>query len=251
MRIVVADSDSLAGKLLKFALVEAGEQAVVCSDPADAIDQATGHGADVVLVNLDFDHGRGVTLCKYLRARSYVGPLLVWGERRREDVLQAYEFGVDDFIIEPFDPREAIARMRAVVRRFERFDSRRIGLLRVGSAELSVGKLSFRIAGGPEIQISPIETRILEVLMRNREIVLSPEALRRNVWDDEVDVGANRIQVYVMRLRRKIEPDPNNPTLIHTIRGLGYVFRVPSRQAEIRSNAQPECVADPAPFLPI
>lgn len=248
MRVVLADSDSLTGKLLRFALLEAGEQAVVCSDPADAIGQATGNGTDVVLVNLDFDRGRGTALCKYLRSQSYLGPVLMWGERRREDVLRAYDFGIDDFIVEPFDPREALARIRAVVRRFERFDSRRLGLVRVGTTELSVGKLSFRHAGRPEIRLSPIETRILEVLMRNREIVVSPETLRRHVWDDDDDGGANRVQVYVMRLRRKIEPDPGRPSLIHTVRGLGYVFRVPSQQADPPPQMRPLDVDDQTAF---
>ncbi len=227
MRVVIVDSESLTGRLLEFAIAEVGETVIVASDPMTALDQATGHGTDVVLINLDFDQGHGLGFCKFLRSRSYVGPMLMWGERRREEMLQAYDYGIDDFIIAPFDPREAIARIRAVVRRSERFDNRRLGLLRVGSAELSVGKLSFRMADNPGVALSPIETQILEVLMRNREVVVSPETLLRHVWASDDEAGTNRVQVYVMRLRRKIEPDPDNPILIHTVRGLGYVFRNP------------------------
>jgi len=248
VRVVVVDSDMLTGKLLKFALGDAGEQAVICNHPEEAIDQALGNGTNVVLVNLDFDGGRGLAMCKYLRSRSYFGPLLVWGERRREELLQAYEFGIDDFIIEPFDPREAIARIRAVARRYERFDTRRMGVLRVGPAELSVGKLTFRVGDGPEIRLSPIETRILEVLMRNRDVILSLETLHRNVWDDDDDAGANRVQVYVMRLRRKIEPDPNKPTLIHTIRGLGYVFRNPIKAVDAMHHLHIQSGDSHAPY---
>ena len=225
MRIVIADSGSIIGRLLQFALAESGENVTVATTPSVAIDQATGFGTDAVLVNADFDCGHGAALCTALRSRSYMGPLLVWGERRRESLLEAYDSGIDDFIIEPFDPREALARLRAVMRRFERFDNRRLGMLRVGAAELSVGKLTFRVSQGPEIPLSPVETRILEVLMRNRGVVLNPATLVRHVWDGDEAVGANRVQVYVMRLRRKIEPDPDIPRFIHTVRGLGYVFR--------------------------
>ncbi|MGA7671610.1 MAG: response regulator transcription factor [Nitrolancea sp.] len=248
MRIVVVDSDSLTGKLIEFALIEAGERVVVCIEPIDAINQATGNGTDVVLVNIDFDGARGPGFCRFLRSRSYRGPLLMWGERRREDLLQAYDFGIDDFIVEPFDPREAIARIRAVSRRFERFDNQRLGQIRVGSAELSVGRLSFRVANGPEIQLSPIETRILEILMRNREVVLSPETLLRAVWDSDHEAGTNRVQVYMMRLRRKIEPDPDNPVFIHTIRGLGYVFRISSESPAPPPEPHPHIIGSPLTF---
>ena len=236
MRIVIVDSNSLTGKLLEFALIEAGQSVLLARDPVTAFDHITGNGAEVLLVNLEFDGGRGLIFCKFLRSKSFLGPLLVWGERRREDLLQAYEYGIDDFIVEPFDPREALARIRAVVRRFERFDKQRLGLLRVGAAELSLGKLTFRVSDGPEISLSPIETRILEVLMRNRGVVVSSESLIRHVWDCDDDARTNRVQVYVMRLRRKIEPEPQNPRFIHNARGLGYVFRTPQESEDLFVN---------------
>ncbi len=236
MRVLIVGCGSMTSRLLEFALGEAGETVSVAADSATAVDAAIGNGADAVIVNMEFDGGHGSKFCTLLRSKGYIGPLLVWGERRREQVLKAYESGIDDFVIEPFDPREVIARLRAVSRRYEQFDAQRMGLLRVGSAELSVGKLTFKVSGKHDIPLSPVETRILEVLMHNRGIVLNPLTLARHVWGTDEHVATNRVQVYIMRLRRKIEPDPNSPRFIHTIRGLGYLFRDEEEQRRDSSS---------------
>ncbi|MGA7673383.1 MAG: response regulator transcription factor [Nitrolancea sp.] len=227
MRVIIIDSGSVTGKLLQYVFTESGATAILATSIPTAFDEVVDRGANAVLVNAEFNEMRGVDLCRDLRAESYNGPLLIWGERRKDEILLAYEFGVDDHIAEPFDPVEAVARVEAVIRRCKRLDDHTLGLLRVGDAELSIGKLTFQSAGREAVPLTPIEMRILEYLMRNSRIVISPEALLRWAWGSDVESDSNRVHVYMMRLRRKIEQDRSRPEYIHTVRGVGYTFRPP------------------------
>lgn len=227
MRVIIVDSGTMTGKLLQFVFTESGSTAVLATSMPMAFDEVIDRGANAVIINSEFNEMRGCELCRDLRAESYNGPLLIWGERRKEEILLAYEFGVDDYIAEPFDPIEVVARVEAVIRRCKRLDDHTLGVLRAGDAEISIGKLTFQAAGRPPVPLTPIEMRILEYLMRNSRIVISPDALLRWAWGTDVESDSNRVHVYMMRLRRKIERDRFHPEYIHTVRGIGYTFRPP------------------------
>lgn len=227
MRIVIIDNDSLSGKLLRFVFTERGDTAVIASGVDEAFDEVIDRGANAVLVNSQFKHGSGVEFCRDLRAESFNGPLLVWGERKLEDIMVAYNFGIDDYLAEPVDPIEAVARVDAVIRRCKRIDDQLLGMLRVGDAELSIGKLTFKAGDQPPVSLTPIEMRILECLMRNSRIVVGVDTVLRWAWGYDVETDSNRVHVYMMRLRRKIEKDRSLPQYIHTVRGVGYTFRPP------------------------
>ncbi|CCF84122.1 response regulator transcription factor [Nitrolancea hollandica] len=232
MRIVVVDPDTMVGKLLRFVLGQAGyDNVVLARNSAEAIPAVAGRETDAVLMEVDLPDGDGFQLCKGLRERRYHGPIIFVSQRREtKDKVRAFKSGADDYIVEPFDPAELVARVEAVTRRYKQADQQALGtLLRVGDAELSIAELTFRSSGRPPVLLTPTEMRILECLMRNSQVTISRDTLIERTWGYEFVGESNRVDVYIRRLREKIEREPGRPEYIHTIRGIGYVFRAPAR----------------------
>lgn len=232
MRIVVVDPDIMVGKLLRFVLGQAGyDNVVLARNSAEAIPAVAGRETDAVLMEVDLPDGDGFQLCKALRESRYNGPVIFVTQRRdTKDKVRAFRSGADDFIVEPFDPAELVARVEAVTRRYKQADHQAQGtVLRVGDAELSIAELMFQSSGGAPILLTPTEMRILECLMRNSQVTISRERLIERTWGYEFVGESNRVDVYIRRLREKIEREPGRPEYIHTIRGIGYVFRSPAR----------------------
>lgn len=227
MRIVVVNADGMMAKLLRFVLNESGHDVVVARTAQVALDEVIGRETDAVLLEVDLPDLDGYELCKELRSRKFTGPILFVTEHREtRDKLRAFNYGADDYIVEPFDPQELTARVEVVSRRCNRTDRQPLGtILKVGDAELSIGELSFRLNGQTKVLLTPTEMRLLECLMRNEGITISRDTLIDRTWGYDYIGDSNRVDVYVARLRKKIEPDPGKPQYLHTVRGIGYVFR--------------------------
>lgn len=232
MRIVVVDPDQMSGKLLNFVLTDAGHEVALAKNATEALGEIVGRETDAVLIEADLP-GPGLDghdLCKELRARRYNGPLLFVTQRREtRDKLRAFDYGADDYIVEPFDALELVARVHSVARRFRNADYQALGtVLKAGDAELSIGELTFRIEGREPAVLTPTEMRMLECLMRNNNITISRETLIERTWGYDFLGDSNRVDVYIRRIRKKVELDPAQPEYLHTVRGLGYVFRPPA-----------------------
>lgn len=239
MRIVVVDPAEWSAKMLSFVLAEAGHTVHTAHSGMDAIEAVVGQDTGAVLLEADLPDIDGADLCKELRAQRYTGPIIFvshLGSTR--DKLRAFNHGADDFIVEPFDPAELVARLEAVARRAKQADGYARGMvLHVGDVELSIGELTVRIGSHSTVRLTPTEMRILEYLMRNANITISRETLIERTWGFEVWGETNRVDVYVSRLRKKIERDPAKPEYLQTVRGIGYVFRAPSHATLGRSAA--------------
>lgn len=231
MRIVVIDPEDMTAKLLGFVLGEAGHEVVLTSSAFEALAEVASQNTDAVLLESELPDMSGWDLCKELRARRYNGPVIFVTHRSEtRDKLRAFDHGADDFIVEPFDPLELMARVEAVARRCRQADYQALGtVLKVGDVELSIGDLTLRIGDQPPVLLTPTEMRMLECLMRNAEITISRETLIVRTWGYDFVGESNRVDVYVSRLRKKIERDPAEPEYLHTVRGIGYVFRAPAR----------------------
>ena len=236
MRIVVVEPERIAGKVLEFVLNDAGHEVALARDAAGALDAVVGRETDAVLLPTELPRPGpdGYALCQELRARRYAGPLLFVSPRRETaDKVRAFDVGADDYLVAPFDPLELIARVLAIVRRYRAHDRQGLGtVLRVGDAELSLGELTFRREGRAPETLTPVEMRLLECLMRNQQITIGRDTLIERVWGFDYLGDSNRVDVYIRRIRTKVEDRPDRPTYLHTVRGLGYVFRAPA-QAEL------------------
>lgn len=230
LRVVVVHPEPMAGKLLRFVLGEAGHTVALATNASEAYDAVIGRETDAVLLEADLPGRDGYEVCKELRARRYAGPIIfVTPRRETRDKVRAFEHGADDYVVEPFDPLELIARLHCVTRRYRQVDFQGLGtLIKVGAAELSIGELTLRVAGRAPVVLTPTEMRMLECLMRNSHITISRDTLIERTWGYDFLGDSNRVDVYVRRLRKKVERDPAAPEYLHTVRGLGYVFRAPA-----------------------
>ncbi len=218
-------------KLLRFVLCEAGHEVVLAETGEEALAAVVGQETGAVVLELDLLDQDGLEVCKGLRGSRYTGPLLVVTKRHTmADRLQAFAAGADDVIVDPFHPAELVARVEAISRRYQRTDYQALGMiLKAGDAELCLSELSFRGAGREPVLLTPTELRLLECLMRNQEIVMRRETLTERTWGYDAFEESNRLEVYIRRLRKKIEWNPEQPEYIHTMRGIGYVFRASKR----------------------
>ena len=232
MRVVVVDPDRMTSKLLHFVLTDAGHDVAMAKNAAEGLNEVIGRETDAVILEADLPGPGldGYELCKELRARRYNGPILFVTQRRETaDKLRAFDYGADDYILEPFDALELVARVHSVARRFRNADYQALGtVLKAGDAELSIGELTYRLEGRPPAILTPTEMRMLECLMRNSNITISRETLIERTWGYDFIGDSNRVDVYIRRIRKKVELDPALPEYLHTVRGLGYVFRPPA-----------------------
>lgn len=231
MRVVIIDPDEMNGKLLQYALNLVGHKDVaLVREPFAAIALATGQETDAVVLDSALPGVHAWDICKELRGRRYAGAIMVMAEEATtQDKLRCFANGADDFLVEPFAPRELIARLDAEVRRCKQADLQAMGtVLKVGDAELSVGQLTYQVGNEPSVRLTPTEMRILECLMRNSAVAINRTTLIERAWESDDLHYTNRVEVYIRRLREKIEQDPSNPRYLHTVRGIGYMFRPPS-----------------------
>jgi two-component system, OmpR family, response regulator RegX3 len=247
-RVVVVDNDVVTSKVMTLVLTEAGLEA-----NATRVDENTGHdiaqnNPDLVVIDVELNGTGGIEFCKSLRSSGYMGPVIFTSTRRDVEIkLKAFEIGADDFIVKPFDPLEFVARVQSVIRRSRLSIQNCQGtIVQVEDAELHVGKLTYKSDTVQPIVLTPTEMKILECLMRNHDITISRSTLIERVWGYDFLGDTNRIDVYIRRIRRKIEVDPAYPQYLHTVRGLGYVFR--AKGSDDRTGSEIDTSPD-APVL--
>lgn len=237
-RILVVEDDPITAKVICHILGEEGFATAAVSTGSEA--RATmehGHPS-LVLLDVGLPDMDGFTLALELRANHFRGPIVfVTGRGSLTDKLRGFEIGADDYVLKPIEPLELVARLNGVLRRFEAAQSRGLASrLRVDDAELVIGEMTYSSAVVSDVALAPTELRLLDCLMRNARIVISRELLIERVWGFDSLSDTNRVDVYIRRLRRKIERDPNNPKYLHTVRGVGYVFRPEPERAELAAH---------------
>ncbi len=226
-RILVVDDDSLRCKMLSFVLVDAGYEASILGDCRTVNHYLQQNTVDLILLDLSLPFGGGLGLCAQLRRDHGDIPVILISERvGTTDLVRGFNQGADDYITRPYEPAELLARAQAVLRRYRLIERHLFGaLVKVGETSLDLGRLSFTAASGHSVIVTPTEMRILECLMRSANAVISREKLIVETWGYDSDSADNRVDVYIRRLRRKIESHPKDRHLIRTVRGIGYVFQ--------------------------
>ena len=173
-------------------------------------------GFDLLLVDMSLRDGDGFGVCAAAGQRD-VPVIFLTANSDENSVVSGLDMGAADYITKPFRPRELVSRIRSVLRR-----SGRDTVVHLQNAAVDTEK-GIVTKNGAEIPLSALEYRLLQVFVNNRGRLLSRDRLLEEIWDAAGDfVNDNTLTVYIKRLREKIEDDPQNPTIIRTVRGLGY-----------------------------
>lgn len=224
--LIIEDDPSLA-KMTEALLADRGYHTTVLDDPRIVGSFIKDHSIDLVLLDAVLPYIDGYTLCGAIRREHPDIPVIFVSARcLLEDKLAGYNKGADDYITKPFDPNVLLIRMEAVLRRYRRGERDAPSVIvNVGETSLDIGRLQFRASSCRAISLTYTETKILECLMRNPNVTIPRERLIDWTSGHNSAGTSNRIDVYVRRLRKKIEKNPDEPDFIHTVRGKGYIFR--------------------------
>ncbi|HEX8959491.1 MAG TPA: response regulator transcription factor [Solirubrobacterales bacterium] len=219
-RVLVVEDDEDIADVLRRSLRNEGYEVRTSADGVEALDVAAGFVPDLVVLDLGLPRLDGVEVCRRLRADSDVPILMLTARAETEDRVGGLDSGADDYLVKPFERRELLARIRALLRRRPPR----------GSASLSVGDLSLNPdtrevrRNSREVELTNREFELLEYLMRNERLVISRERLLDEVWGYDPMAATNTIDVFISNLRRKLEAG-GEPRLLHTKRGAGYVLK--------------------------
>jgi DNA-binding response OmpR family regulator len=224
MKMLIVDDDLVLADVVAFTLRRAGFEIIMAHDGQSALDLWQAESPDLIILDLNLPKLDGLTVCQRIRDQSDT-PIIILSVRDEEDdVVRGLELGADDYIVKPFSPRQLVARAQALLRRAGAPPaSTSSGPLTVGDLTLDVSRCEVNRHDQPTAHLTRLECRLLEILMLNSDQVLSADTLIDYVWGPE---GGDRgmLKQLIYRLRRKIEPDPSNPSYLETVPGIGYTL---------------------------
>ncbi|HEX9015682.1 MAG TPA: response regulator transcription factor [Chloroflexota bacterium] len=243
MYVLVVDDDPLISKMVKFLLSEEGYEVGTSSSAQAAFALLEKRQPDLFILDVNMPQMDGFEVCKRLRnINADAAILFLTGRSDMADKLSGLQIGADDYLVKPFEPAELVARVKALMRRYQRTrEAPHESNVKVGNVELQVSDLKLVMAnrnGGKAVSLTPTEMKLLRSLMINAGHVVSRDTLLDAIWGYGVSAGDSQIiDVYIRRIRKKIEDDPSNPTFIESVRGSGYKFSMPSGSGGIGKAA--------------
>jgi DNA-binding response OmpR family regulator len=238
-RALLIDDHPLDRKILRDALAHVGFAVEEAADGASGLRLLYASRPDIVVLDVLMPVMDGWAVCERVRELSDVPIIMLTSLDREEEMIRGLELGADDFVSKPVSPRHLVARVRALLRRARAADSTTRELF-YDDGTLTVNVAAHRVArSGEPIALTPTEFRLLVALVEAPGRVHPYAALLSSVWGPEYVDDVDFLRVYVRRLRKKLEPDPERPRWIVTERGFGYRFAgaaetlaTPVRQAQ-------------------
>jgi two-component system response regulator RegX3 len=223
-RILIVEDEPSLSEPLAFLLRREGYDIEVTEDGRSALAAFDRAGADLVLLDLMLPGLSGTEVCRELRAQSSVPIIMLTAKDSEVDIVVGLELGADDYVTKPYSSRELLARIRAVLRRRSEVDETDDhGVVEVGTVRMDTERHSVSVRG-TEVAMPLKEFELLELLMRNAGRVLTRGQLIDRVWGSDYFGDTKTLDVHIKRIRSKIEDEPSDPTLLLTVRGLGYRF---------------------------
>jgi len=222
-RILIVEDETSLSDPLAYLLTREGYETTVAADGLAALTEFDRSGTDLVLLDLMLPGLAGTEVCRELRQRSSVPIIMLTAKDSEVDIVVGLELGADDYVTKPYSTRELLARIRAVLRRQTDGGDLDDAVLTVGAVRMDVEKHQVTV-GGAVVPMPLKEFELLELLLRNAGRVLTRGQLIDRVWGADYFGDTKTLDVHVKRIRSKIEPDPGNPRMLVTVRGLGYRF---------------------------
>ncbi len=208
---------------LKYNMLKEGYTVFAAGDGAEGLDIARREKPDLIILDVMLPSISGFEVCRILRKEMSVPILMLSARADETDKVVGLDIGADDYVTKPFNLRELLARVRALLRRSETSESREESraILKTGDVEIDASRHRVSKAG-KTLDLTPKEFDLLAYLARNKGLVLSRDQLLEKVWGYDFPGDTRTVDVHVRWLREKVEDDPNVPKLLVTVRGVGY-----------------------------
>lgn len=216
--VLVVDDDSALAEMLELVLRQEGFNTAWCANGSRALATFKEHLPQIVLLDIMLPGKDGIEVCKQIRGESGVPIIMLTARSETNDVVRGLEAGADDYVSKPFKVKELLARIKA---RLRNQDDVRKDLLKIGDLEINTQSHIVK-RGEEEIGLTPLEFDLLVALASKPGQVLSRQKLLEDVWGYRNAADTRLVNVHVQRLRSKVEPDPENPVIVVTVRGVGY-----------------------------
>ena len=233
--VLVVDDEQTLRETLAEALAADGLRVITAADGREALERFRADPPDLVLLDLMLPQVSGIEICRIMRRESSVPIVMLTAKDSEIDKVVGLELGADDYVTKPFSLRELLARIRAQLRRLESAAAAPGVEPAVGGPEpVQLGTVVVDLAGhqllrdGRPLALKPKAFELLAYLVRNPGLVFSREQLLERVWGYDFAGETRTVDVHVHWLRAAIEVEPSQPRYLQTVRGVGYVLRVPA-----------------------
>lgn len=224
MKLLVVEDDKAIASGLEYSLIQEGYEVIVCHRVQEAmkIIETSMDTISLCLFDLSLPDGSGYDLCRRVKEAADVPVIFLTVVDDEANVVMGLDMGADDYITKPFRLRELSSRIKTVLRRYQKSAAQGKNVIHLHSLE--VHPLEGKVyKEGSELTLTALEYRLFMIFINHRGQILSREQLLEMIWDVAGDfVNDNTLTVYIKRLRKKIEDNPQKPRLIETVRGLGY-----------------------------
>ncbi|MFT3932443.1 MAG: response regulator transcription factor [Chitinophagaceae bacterium] len=224
MKVLLAEDEPSVASLINKGLQENGHSVTIAPDGALGLQLATSHVFDVIILDIMLPHISGMDLCKQLRQKNILTPILfLTALGTTENIVAGLNAGADDYLVKPFKLAELEARLRSLHRR-KQFPLQEEDTIHMGNVAVNLSSKLVTL-NNEQVNLTSTEFRLLEYFLRNKNRVVSRIEILEDVWGIDFNMGTNVVDVYVNYLRKKIDKDPSQK-FIHTVIGMGYMLKL-------------------------
>lgn len=223
MKILIVDDEKEIAELVGVYLQNEGFETVKVFDGKTALDLIRNEVFDLAVLDVMLGDTDGFTLCSEIRKNHTYPVIMLTAKTDYTDRISGLSLGADDYVTKPFNPLELTARIKAQLRRFTQYNDRseKTDTLEISGLEINISTHTCFLYG-EEIILTPIEFRIVRLLMENAGKVVSTKELFEKVWGEDYLDSNNTVMVHIRRIREKLKEKPRNPKFIKTVWGVGY-----------------------------
>lgn len=224
MAILVIEDDQRVAELIQRGLEEQGFSVTLAYDGLSGKKLALQNDYDLIITDIILPKMDGIDVCRHIReTKPDIPIIMLTALGTTDDKVEGFDAGADDYLVKPFEMRELLVRIRALLKRNSKTSNSMGFIVRFADLEMNLHTKIVK-RDGQEISLTPKEFKLLEYLMNNPERVLSRVEIAEKVWDTHFDTGTNFIDVYINYLRKKIDKDFDRK-LIHTKSGMGFILK--------------------------
>lgn len=223
-KILIVDDDEKIRNLISIYLENEGFKTIKAGDALEALKVLEKDPIDLIMLDVMMPEMDGIEACMKIREEKNMPIIMVSAKSEELEKIYGLSSGADDYITKPFNPMELIARVKSQLRRYKKYNKE----ANIDNSSFEIGDLTLNTdtrqvcVRNQEIRLTPKEFDILELLARNRGIVLSVSKIYEAVWKEDFLKSDNNVMVHITKIREKIEDDPKNPIYIKTVWGVGY-----------------------------